>query len=111
MPACQAARSSEQKKSGRERSMTISACRGQCSRLAGDSRDHEQERQSEREPPEAGGDRSDVRQAHHPRPEGERDIAEQQCRKGEADEDRRVAHRVALRDSARGETRDVELQP
>ena len=43
----------------------------------------QQQRKRERQPPEAGRDRPDVGQAHHPRPERQRDIAEQERGEGE----------------------------
>ena len=45
--------------------------------LSGKPRDHEQERQGERKPPEARGDRADLRQPYEPRPERERAASEQ----------------------------------
>jgi hypothetical protein len=45
---------------------------------------HEQERQSDRHPPEADRHRPDVREADQQRPEGKCDVAEEQCGEGEA---------------------------
>ncbi len=52
--------------------------------LIRDPGDDQQERQRQRQPPEACGDRADVGKADQPRPKGERDIAEQKGREGEA---------------------------
>jgi hypothetical protein len=44
--------------------------------LAGDARNQPQERQCEKQSPEADGNRPHVRQPHEPRPESERDVAD-----------------------------------
>ena len=81
MPACQAARSAAKKKAATtiDQMPARAAASGPAGRPARAS--SEQERQGQRQPPEAGRDRPDVGQAHQPRPERQRDIAEQQCRR------------------------------
>jgi hypothetical protein len=56
---------------------------GPVDRLSGHRRDHEQERQRERQAPKAGSDRPNPRQADQPRPEGERRTAREDGRESE----------------------------
>jgi len=51
-------------------------------RLAGDACKQEEKRRGERQPPEAGGDRTRIGHAHQPGPERQSDIAKQQRRIG-----------------------------
>ena len=68
MPTCQAARSAAKKKPRRSRIVTISARERPVRPAARDPRNHEQERQGQRQPPETGGDWSDSarRTSHGP---------------------------------------------
>jgi hypothetical protein len=52
-------------------------------------RQQSEEGNGQRQPPEAGGDRADVRQPDHPRAEGEDEVAEDQRGKGETSLGRR----------------------
>jgi len=56
---------------------------GPVHRLTRHPRDGEQERESERQAPEARGDRTDFGKPDEPRSEGEQAAADQQCRKCE----------------------------
>jgi hypothetical protein len=69
---------------------------GPVHRLAHRARQQPEEGQSERQPPEAGGDGPGVSQAHQPRPERQRRIAEQQRRIGEAVGAGGIAHPLRL---------------
>ena len=68
---------------GRERDDHAQCPAGPVHRLTCNPRDDEQERESERQAPEARGDRPDFGKPDEPGPEGEQAAADQQCRKCE----------------------------
>ena len=72
------------KEEGREQDRPDQCRARPTDRLADHQRDQEQERQGQRHPPEARGDRPDPGVADEERPGGKRDIADQQRREGPA---------------------------
>ena len=75
MPTCQAARSAAKKKAATAiRSASLRP--GQWTGWPVIACDDEQERQRQRQPPNAGRDRADAGQADEPRPKGERAAAD-----------------------------------